>query len=332
MNLNRSEDTIIALDFEPKNVKMKQIKTVLKQFFHKKTAADSSDRYNLVLFRGNPSYLEDFTFKTDYILSLIDEELASANTVPVESCIFMALTFIIEVYKNVGNKFFRIIIITDQDMKPVMTEFMVKDLLAITKEMPVYIDILRLNVKEEKDENKDKLATIINWSKGGELIYLPKIKKLEEEMLHLADKKYNEEDDVFEEVKEIKIPDEHSSFYEEISKDPKMLEDKSLQCMACFKPGLMYECPHCNNVKMHEDCWAHWSSSSNIGVRNVFRCPICFGLLKLPRGFIEEILGEEHEHAEETVQNIVVADQDEILKEKDKEAPKLIEALLDTLG
>ena len=153
-NTERSEDTIVALDFEPKNVNMRIVKSALSSFFETKHSHDETDRFNLVLFRGNPSYLEDFTFKKEYLLSLVKEDTEHMNTVPVESVLFMSLTFLIEVYKRVGNKFFRIIILTDQDMKPVSKEFMVQDLLSITKEMPVYIDIVRMNVKDGKDENE----------------------------------------------------------------------------------------------------------------------------------------------------------------------------------
>nr|MDO8085983.1 hypothetical protein [Candidatus Sigynarchaeum springense]MDO8119528.1 hypothetical protein [Candidatus Sigynarchaeota archaeon] len=70
----------------------------------------------------------------------------------------------------------------------------------------------------------------------------------------------------------------------------------------------------------------------------MYRCPICFSLQKLPREFIEEILGkvveeEVKEAIEATQANVQVVDQLEVLKEKDsKTAPKLIESLLDSLG
>lgn len=328
VNLKRSEDTIIALDFHPKNVKMKIVKEALRTFMNTKSNIDSSDRFNLVLFRGNPSYLEDFTFNKEYLLSLIDEDPKHFNTVRVESFIFMALTFLIEVFKNVGNKFYRIIILTDEDMKPVKEEFMVKDLLNITSDMPVYLDIIRMNVKPSNDPNKDKLETIISWSKGGKLIYVPKIKKLENIIVDLAEKKYNENEDIFEEVKELKVNPKHAGFYENISWEPRMLQDKDLKCMACFKKGRLFECPRCHNAKMHENCWAFWSRNSNIGIRHIFRCPICYSLLMLPKQFVDDVLGEEEKVMEETIQNIEVADQDQILMEKDKEAPKLIESLL----
>nr|MDO8117826.1 hypothetical protein [Candidatus Sigynarchaeota archaeon] len=339
-NTERSEDTIIALDFEPKNVNMKKFKGALSTFFAAKRNIDKTDRFNLVLFRANPSYLEDFTFKAEYLLSLIDEDVKHINTIPVENVIFMSLTFLIEVYKRVGNKFFRIIIVTDQDMKPVTSEFMVKDLLDITKEMPVYIDVLRINVQEDKDPNKAKLDEIIKWSKGGELIYVEKQKKLERIMVELADKKFNEDEGVFELIKEIKIPDKYAGFFENMSEDLKTIQNHpDVKCMACFKTELpgnkLFTCPSCGNSIMHEVCWAHWSKTANIGVRHVFRCPICFSLLRLPRAFIEDILGavveEEEELSQAVVQNVVVADQTERLMEKDKEAPKLIESLLDSI-
>ena len=317
---------------------MKVVKKALASFFKKKRQIDNSDRFNLVLFRGNPSYLEDFTFNSEYLLSLIEEDVENINTIHVENVIFMALTFLIDIYARVGNKFFRIIILTDQDTKDVEREFMVKDLLDITREMPIFIDIVRLNMKPQRDKSKEKLETIINWAKGGELIYVPKIKKqLADVMEKLADKKYNETDDVFEEVREIKIPDKHSLFYENIAVDPKMIEKPGeMKCMACFGTqedgNKLYECPSCGNAVMHEVCWVYWSKTANIGVRHIFRCPICYALLKMPREFIEDILGVEiEEKIEETIQNVQVADQTEMLMEKDKEAPKLIESLLDSI-
>jgi hypothetical protein len=337
----------VALDFDPKNVNMRVVKGALEKLFETKHAKDNTDRFNLVLFRGNPAYLEDFTFKKDYLLSLVKEDVEDINTVPVESVIFMALTFLIEVYKKVGNKFFRIIIFTDQDMKPVTKEFIVQNLLDITKEMPVYVDIIRLNVKDgTKDDSDAKLRQLISWSKGGELIYVPKLKKLDEIIPELAEKKWNDQEDIFEEIKEIKIPEAYADFYENLSMDPAVIENPGeTKCMACFQQtqdnNMLFKCPSCDNAIMHEVCWAHWSKTSNIGVRHIFRCPICFTMLKLPRPFVDEVLGpiEEEEAApevaqvtQEVAQNVQVADQNELLKEKDQKAePKLIEQLLDSI-
>ncbi|MHA1369182.1 MAG: hypothetical protein ACTSRA_05670 [Promethearchaeota archaeon] len=314
---------------------MKIVKNALSHFFKLKSSADSSDRFNIVLVKGNPKYLEDFTYKHEYLMELINEFIeskANINTIPVENVIYLALTFLIEVYKVVGNKFFRIIILTDQEMKPVKNEFLVENLLSITRDMPVFIDIVRMNVRSDKDKYGDKLEQIIKWSQGGELIHVWKLKELMDAMILLAEKKYNEAD-VFEEVKEFKISEEYSAFYEDLSSDLKLINaSQDTKCMACFSPpdeeGL-FECPACGNARMHKKCWAFWSNSASIGIRHIFRCPICFTLLKLPRDFVDSILGEIEKIEEEAIQNIEVADQDEILKEKDKEAPKLIEALLD---
>lgn len=337
-NVERSEDTIIALNVDPRNVNVKILREALAGFFKKKHELDNSDRFNLVLFRGNPAYLENFTFKSDYLLSLIKDDVQAINTIPVENIIFMALTFLIDVYKSVGNKFFRIIILTDQDMKHVQNEFMVQDLLGITKEMPVFIDVVRINVKPGDDSDREKLEKVINMSKGGELVYVPKSKKLGAALLELAEKKFNENEDVFEEVREIKIPDEHAMFYENLASDPRIIDEPgTTKCVACFQteqPGnMLFTCPFCENAVMHETCWAYWSKTSNIGVRHVFRCPICYRMLRLPRAFVEDVLGaQEDEVIDETVQNVVVTDQTEALKAQDDEnAPKLIEALLDTL-
>ena len=214
---------------------------------------------------------------------------------------------------------------------------MVQDLLAITKEMPVFIDVVRINVKPTNDPDREKLEKVIHMSKGGELVYVPKIKKLGKAMLDLAEKKFNENDDVFEEVHEIKIPDEHAMFYENLAEDPRIIDEPgATKCVACFQTeqagNKLFTCPSCGNAVMHETCWAYWSKTSNIGVRHVFRCPICYRMLRLPRAFVEEVLGtQEEEIIEETVQNVVVTDQTEALKAQDENAPKLIEALLDSL-
>ena len=34
-------------------------------------------------------------------------------------------------------------------------------------------------------------------------------------------------------------------------------------------------------------CWAHWAKTSNIGLPYVFRCHICFNLIKLDKDFVE---------------------------------------------
>ena len=43
LNVERSEDTILALDIYPKNVKLKLVKDALNSFMNKKSKIDSSD-------------------------------------------------------------------------------------------------------------------------------------------------------------------------------------------------------------------------------------------------------------------------------------------------
>jgi len=80
-----------------------------------------------------------------------------------------------------------------------------------------------------------------------------------------------------------------------------LLGDADLKCQICFKKGCTCEvmddyqhlrrCPNCKKI-LHLCCSGKWAEQQNsksnyIGFPNVFRCPYCFYLLKVPREFVD---------------------------------------------
>ena len=110
----RSEDTLIFNALTPDITNMETVYQAIEEFCNIKKKADPSERFNIILFQEDgPNYLEDFTLNPENILialKSLEPILVKAN---VAGGIFVALTFIIQVFKKISEKCFRLIILTD---------------------------------------------------------------------------------------------------------------------------------------------------------------------------------------------------------------------------
>ena len=98
---------------------------------------------------------------------------------------------------------------------------------------------------------------------------------------------------------------EEKQFLEVIASDMEkitdIIADTELKCQICFQKVCTCQimddyqhirrCPNCRKV-LHQCCAGKWSEQQNtksnfIGFPNVFRCPYCFYLLKVPREFVD---------------------------------------------
>ncbi len=185
----KSEDTLLVLGLTPKVTKIKPIYSMLINFATQKQSKDLSDRFNIILFQeSGPLYLNDFTLSFDNVLNLFKEyekKLVRAN---IAGGIFVAITFIIDVYRKISDKAFRLIILSDKGSLKIPDYYVpvLNDLIDKVKDMPLYIEILRLgSVDPEEDVKLDKLARRSN----GKLYDIKTPKDLEETLLKLANKK-----------------------------------------------------------------------------------------------------------------------------------------------
>ncbi len=105
LKITKSEDCLIFYSLTPEVTKLKQVYSSLEEFMKKKQANDLSDRFNLIVFeKDGPYYLEDFTFDSDYILKHLKSTSNDFGKSNIAGGIFIAITFIIEVYKKISEK------------------------------------------------------------------------------------------------------------------------------------------------------------------------------------------------------------------------------------
>lgn len=282
----KSEDTLLFIALTPKLVKIKPIYKFLIEFAEKKQSVDFSSRFNVILFQENgPVYLDDFTLSFDNALNLLKKYEGKIVRANIAGGILLAATFIIQVYKKISDKAFRLIILMDKGSLNIPDVYLpvLYELLDKIKDMPFYLDILKLG---ERDEEYSKLDTITKRY-SGKFYEIKSPKMLQEFLGKLAEKKVQYEDSSIAKMRENNILIQNQPFYENLADKPKILVSLET-CSICFKKDdkTVVKCPNCDSIA-HMSCWANWAKATNIGIPYVFRCHICFNLLKLDKGFVE---------------------------------------------
>ncbi|MFX1276991.1 MAG: hypothetical protein ACFFBP_14540 [Promethearchaeota archaeon] len=285
----RSEDTLIFYALTPGHYQPDEMRIIydsLKEFCDKKKNIDNSDRFNIVLFQEDgPNYLEDFTLNPENILIALESLEPMIVRANMSGGIMVSATFIIDVFKKIPNKCFRMIILTDNYTHEIPDIYIpvLDNILEKIKDMPLIVDILRINVNNYEEDLK--LSELIKKTRG-KLHEVQNLNELSLILDLLAEKKtfstYSLSDDMYPD----EIPIENHLFYKNLADDPILKIDKQT-CSICFKKdnNAIVQCPNCETTS-HKICWALWSKNSNIGIFNIFRCHTCFHLLKLDDDFV----------------------------------------------
>jgi len=288
----RSEDTVIFSGLTPDITDMAVFYDALEMFIKKKQEIDSTDRFNYIIFEEiKPNYLEEFTFDSNDLLTAL-KALESKNThTGIADGIYGAVPLFIGVFKTIGNKAFRLLIIIDYKSSKI-PEFQIPILIELIEKMEVlslFIDIIGLNIS---DPQEIKVCKTITEKTNGKFYNIDDVNKLEEIFTTLSAKK--ELDALDASRSNVIIPEENQMFYENLAQTPIYLDLKSPeQCSICFKKDTkgLVQCPTCKTIT-HEKCWASWAKRSNLGILNVFRCHICYNLIRISINVIlEELLG-----------------------------------------
>lgn len=288
MEKTRSEDTLIFNALTPSITDMTKVYETIEEFAKTKQTEDPSDRFNIILFEQNgPNYLQDFTLSIDNVmiaLKSMEPMLVRAN---MAGGIFVAVTFIIDVFKKIPNKTFRLIILTDEGSLRIPPQFIpvLEDLLNKVKDMPFFMDIVRLDVDDPREDLK--LMRLARRCRG-DIHEINDIRSLSPILEVLAIKRevptYSSFDD-----DTLEIPEEDQPFYENLAEEP--IEVSKGTCSICFSQdssGLV-KCPSCGTIA-HKKCWSQWAKNSTIGIFNVFRCHNCYNLLKLNPEYVTAVL------------------------------------------
>ncbi|MHA1792946.1 MAG: RING finger protein [Promethearchaeota archaeon] len=319
-----SEDTIILLAVDKEFTHMDTIIKGVEEFLQTKASRDPTDRFNVVFFLENgPVYVEDFTFQWDFLIKLLNDYKDRIAKPNLEGGLFIALTFILDIFKKVSGKYFRILVLKDSSLPPITKDFLVNGLLEKVAPMPVFLDFIDIGMYNDPDE--DKILEMINTSKGGELIYATTFQELNDALIKEATNKKEIKQGLWDAEPDYKIDAQYKDFFEDLAADLVPVDEitPEMRCNVCFKPtspvcgtDLLVRCPTCETI-FHDCCLISWAEQSNIGIEHVFRCPVDFTLLKLPEFLVQDILNgriEEYASFESFLKEI---DQDALLKEQD---------------
>ena len=108
MHSSKMEDCLIFYAFTPEVTRFRQVSNAISDFMKNKQLTDPSDRFNLILFlKDGPNYLDHFTFDQDHILNTLKSLSKDITKANIAGGIFIAITFIIEVFKKISEKYFR---------------------------------------------------------------------------------------------------------------------------------------------------------------------------------------------------------------------------------
>ncbi|MEX2681189.1 MAG: hypothetical protein Q6373_006285 [Candidatus Sigynarchaeota archaeon] len=316
-----SEDTLVFLAVDSNFTSMDAIVKAMEDFFRLKSSLDPSDRFNIIFFTDKgPMYVEDFTFKWNELVELLKKNHDQIVNPSFESGLFIALTFILDIYKLVSGKYFRILVIKDGSVPEITKDFLVTDLINKVAPMPVFLDVIVLGMYDDPDN--EKIQNMINMSKGGKMLSATTFEEFQRMLREAAETKLEIKVGRWDKKPDFKMDPEHKEFFEQLSAPLEPVEhyDPGMKCTVCFKPTspvggteALVRCPACRTA-FHDTCLVSWANQSNIGIDNVFRCPICFYLINLPEFLIEEVNRGQYEGFESMLQEI---DQDELLKAKD---------------
>jgi hypothetical protein len=217
-------------------------------------------------------------------LTSLKNDIVTAN---IAGGIFIAITFIIEVYKKLPEKAFRLLILTDDKTFEIPSQDLpaIEGLIKKVKDMPFFIDIIRIGTKNPEERNKlMRLARICN----GELYEINHIQDITPILTEFAYKK-RIDDYFFKLQKERVVLKNNQPFYTNLADEPIEINEIST-CSICFQRDNIgfVKCPSCETIT-HKICWAHWAQSSTIGIPHVFRCHSCFNILKLDEDFVKDV-------------------------------------------
>ncbi|MFW9943162.1 MAG: hypothetical protein ACFFFT_19140 [Candidatus Thorarchaeota archaeon] len=288
MESTKSEDCLIFYALTPEITKLRQVEGMIENFMLNKQSIDPSDRFNLIWFQDDgPNYLDHFTFGSEYILKTLKSLGKNITNANIAGGIFIAITFIIEVFKKISEKFFRLLILVDDGAYEIPDEYLpaLEELIKKVKEMPFFIDIIFLG--SPYSDQAQKLLKLANLS-NGDLYGVKNLKDISPLLMELSEKKRISEPTFVKQKLRMILPD-NQPFYINMADEP-IVVNKISTCSICFHKddeGIV-KCPSCD-TPAHKVCWAQWAETSNIGISHVFRCHNCFNILKLDKDYIKDV-------------------------------------------
>ena len=324
MTKTRSEDTLIINALTPGITEMDPVYNALTNYTNIKKDNDKSSRFNIIFFQEDgPNYLESFTLNPEYITST----LKSLEPVIVEGNVggglFLGIAMIIDVFKKISEKRFRLLILTDSGTPKIAKLYMpvLETMIDQIKNMPLVIDFVRIDVNETTEYSK--LIRLTALSNGN--IYKVKGVSSLSSILEIAALRKEEATENFTNSDNFVIPKENQRFYINLADIPEELK-KPQQCSICFKKNYnaIVKCPNCGVVS-HKICLSLWSERSSIGIPHVFRCQNCYNLIKLEKEFVRRVrLAKMVEESKILPQKDITDIHEYLINLEPKDGPKIV--------
>ncbi|MFX1312307.1 MAG: RING finger protein [Promethearchaeota archaeon] len=325
-----NEDIYFYLDLTKDLLKKKQIIKMIKYYIEEKNKVNLNGHYSLLIFQeeGNPIFITDKK-DANIIANSIEEnwKFRPKSQSYFENGLFYIFSYIAETVRK-KSKYYRIIIITDtpSDLSEDYQEALFS-LVSKIKNFPTFIDIIRISENNTRFFSDDvKLNMLASDTRGG-IFYIQDKKEFSHIIKKLLKTKHFVSTYV-DKPDRIKISKEDYAFYNYLAKSLKKPEDaQGLKCYLCNEEicpvctdiyDVPLVCKDCNS-SFHHCCITNYVINHNIGIPNIFRCPVpsCDVLLKIDEDEIIEVSGE----VEVTSVKDFMAK--EVLKKITKEIPKV---------
>ncbi len=286
------EDIFFYLDLTKDILKKKELIKAIKYYISEKNKSNLKGHYGLLIFQeeGNPIFIIDKK-DSSIIANTIEENWRTRPKKKsfFENGFFYIFSYIAETTRK-KSKINRIIVITDtpSDLSEDYTDALF-NLVSKIKNLPTFIDIVRISEKSERFFKDDvKLNILTSDTKGG-IFYLHDKKDFMNIIKKLVKPKQLISLIEGQEVK-IKIKKEDYDFYSRLAKKLKRTKEEiGIKCFFCQKDI----CPFCTNIYdiplmcencgsvFHNCCITNYTIKHNIGIPHIFRCPRCDVLLKI---------------------------------------------------
>ncbi len=318
----QSEDIVIIVEnsreFSSNDIypnRLLKFVELMGKFVEDRLKIDYRDRYYACFFDSEVSCpMSSFENFSSSLINQIDKEVKKSNSLGIIEPNKWAQNFIttlqkgtqklISSFKEIRNKTLRMILILNQlpSISKTFAESIEQTVEKTAQRLDVIIDvILIVGLKPLKIFDYENPLKKISGMTGGKYYQIARSSDLEQAFKEITKKKevllksYLGERDYSQEKQFLEV------IASELEKITEFLDDAQLKCQICFKKECTCKnlsdyyqhlgiCPNCKKV-LHMCCSGKWAEQQNgksnfIGFPNVFRCPYCFYLLKVPREFV----------------------------------------------
>ena len=324
------EDTVLLLDasrsmlrndFKPNRLKVAL--EVATNFIQTKFMIDPKDRISIVCFGKNSKKLTPFSYDKERLINSLKNIHITGKGV-IHEAIALSLQIIVEEMRKLGGKVFRIFIISDNKLKTDPDRL--EKLIQISKGLGIFIDTCQLGKTSEHSQNiLKRIAQLTN----GEYGYFNNEKAVINSGKTFASKKMIQQTPEF---YSSHVKEKQSPLISEIAlslRRPTVMEIRLMmrnggreqeKCQIChsikaptgadfYSEGRF--CPNCDRA-MHLSCATMWAEKSELK-EDIFRCPFCYFLLKLPKS-ASKLLKKKDQETKEI--KISIVEENEISKTK----------------